>query len=197
MTTPPKEAYPLAWPSGQPRTPSARRKVSQFKVQFGQARDELLAELDRLGARKVIVSTDVPLRRDGLPYADGDPVDPGDRRLLRAQGQALRDRLRHVHAPALQHPGDRRHRRGAPHDRAPCLDADDGAAFTGFAALPPARAAEPSWWEVLAVPCDASLDQVKTRYRELARLNHPDTGGTDAEMARINRAYERACQDRG
>lgn len=33
-------------------------------------------------------------------------------------------------------------------------------------------------------------DEVKKRFRELARKHHPDVGGTDAKMADLNRAME-------
>jgi hypothetical protein len=38
----------------------------------------------------------------------------------------------------------------------------------------------------------ATLDQVEGRYREMARTAHPDVGGNDAEMARLNVAIESA-----
>lgn len=36
----------------------------------------------------------------------------------------------------------------------------------------------------------ASLDEIKERYRTLARRHHPDTGGDARAMARVNAAYQ-------
>jgi hypothetical protein len=64
-----KEAYPLSWPDGWKRV--ARRSRSRFEVSgFGKARDFLLAEIRRMGGTGVILSTNIPLRNDGLPYAN-------------------------------------------------------------------------------------------------------------------------------
>jgi hypothetical protein len=72
------EAYPLTWPTDQLRTPNSQRERGQFKVGFGLARDEMLRELSRMGAKEVVISTNVPTRLDGLPYADArEPQDPG------------------------------------------------------------------------------------------------------------------------
>jgi hypothetical protein len=59
------EAFPLYWPEGQTRVPDHRRRAAQFQVGFATARDHLVAELGRMGAKEVIVSSNVPLRRDG------------------------------------------------------------------------------------------------------------------------------------
>src|ERR1700743_3586853 len=69
------EAYPLYWPEGWKRSRS--HEHSRFKTGFGAARNLLFAELNRMGARKVILSTNIPLRNDGLPRANTRP-DGGD-----------------------------------------------------------------------------------------------------------------------
>ena len=61
------DAFPLSWPSGKPRTRNPQR--SRFDVNFTFARDELLKEIRLLGGRLPILSSNIPLRRDGLPYA--------------------------------------------------------------------------------------------------------------------------------
>lgn len=47
-----------------------------------------------------------------------------------------------------------------------------------------------SHYETLGVARDASPDEVKQAFRRRSSQAHPDKGGTDAEMAAINRAYE-------
>ena len=77
------QAYPLQWPAGWPRTPSAKRETdSRFGgkggLTMGRARDQLVAELHRLGAGSIVISSNVPLRPDGLPYAETRRLDdPG------------------------------------------------------------------------------------------------------------------------
>lgn len=48
-------------------------------------------------------------------------------------------------------------------------------------------------YEVLGLKPGATAEQVRARYRELARENHPDKDGSEGaaeRMARINAAYE-------
>jgi DnaJ-class molecular chaperone len=45
-------------------------------------------------------------------------------------------------------------------------------------------------FEELGVSPDASQDEVKRAYRERARRVHPDRGGSNEQMARLNLAYE-------
>lgn len=43
---------------------------------------------------------------------------------------------------------------------------------------------------VLGLPPDATNQQIKRRYRELAKKYHPDRGGDQREMQRIIAAYQ-------
>jgi hypothetical protein len=71
------EAFPLAWPIEWPRTKARDRLRSRYRVKFTAARDQMRKELSR-HAIEVVVSTNIPLRRDGLPYANQrEPEDPG------------------------------------------------------------------------------------------------------------------------
>jgi hypothetical protein len=192
----PKEAFPLTWPSGQLRTAPARRKSSQFKVTFGQARQDLLYELHRLGASKVIVSTDVPLRRDGLPYADGDPDDPAVAVYFDRKGkpfviacdnyETVRENLRAVGETVKALRAIERHGSSSMMEQA----------FTGFAQLPAARAADPPWYQVLGVDREAPGYLIEEARDRLALQHHPDRGGEHDRMAQINRAFDRAKEER-
>src|ERR1700692_308788 len=70
-------AYPLYWPDGRNRTTS--RVQSRFgKRTVAKALSELKEELNRLGARLVVISTNIPLKDNGDPYSDpGRMKDPG------------------------------------------------------------------------------------------------------------------------
>lgn len=191
------DRFPLTWPASQPRT--KYRQDAAFKVDnFGRVRDELLHSVGLLGGRSVILSTNVALRQDGLPYANmPEPLDPGvavyfDRRI----GQELKPfciacdtyrkvrwNLRAVWATVEALRSIQRHGASSMLEQA----------FTGFAALPPAHAVKP-WREVLGVGPNAVEDDVRHAYRELAAIHHPDRGGDHERMAEINRAYEEAVK---
>jgi hypothetical protein len=189
------EAFPLHWPVGRTRTAPGRREAAAFKVTLGSARDEVFAELTRLGARSVVLSSNLQLRQDGKPYANqAQPADPGvavyfqhrnlamcfacDRwtkvehnlRAIQKTIEALRGIARWGTGDMLQ------------------------AAFTGFAALPAPGAAR-EWWEVLGVPRDASAEVIKAAHRRLASEHHPDKGGDPKLMAEINVALESAMKE--
>ena len=46
-------------------------------------------------------------------------------------------------------------------------------------------------WFVLGVPPGAPIEQLRSRYRELALEHHPDRGGDPAAMRRFASAYDR------
>lgn len=45
-------------------------------------------------------------------------------------------------------------------------------------------------WQVLGIPLNSPPNIIKSAYRKLARLNHPDLGGDVATMQAINIAYD-------
>lgn len=184
------EAYPLAWPTGWPRARTRGR--SQYQVEFIRARDHLLNELKLFGAREIVVSSNVPTRRDGLPGSlRAEPVDTGvavywidrDRKprvMACDQWIKVRDNLRAV---------------GLSIEAIRAIDRAGATgilerAFQGFAALPNPD----SWRGVLGYgPLDRpTADELKTRYREIARTAHADAGGTNEHMTRVNLAFEAA-----
>jgi hypothetical protein len=58
-----------------------------------------------------------------------------------------------------------------------------------FMSLPAPTVVEP-WYVVLGVTPEAEEEIVKTVYRTLARKAHPDAGGSDEAMSRLNVAME-------
>ena len=70
------EAFPLPWPEGWPRTLEWKQDShSRFGgkthgLTMGCTRDQLVAVLSRLGAKSVVISTNVAFRQDGLPHAN-------------------------------------------------------------------------------------------------------------------------------
>lgn len=49
---------------------------------------------------------------------------------------------------------------------------------------------------VLGLPPNATPEQIKRRYRSLAKRYHPDRGGDQRQMQRIIAAYEYLMKDR-
>lgn len=191
------EAYPLQWPEGWPRTSWDRRGSSRFgkNLGFNQIK-ELQNELRLLGARNVVISSNVPIRNDGLPYASESKRrydDPGVAVYFTLKGKQLsmaRDKYytpwENIRSLVLTIDGLRSMER---HGGSTMMDR----AFSGFTALPKPGGAE--WWEVLQIPRTVSRAHVEAKFRELARERHPDQGGSDDQMAELNRARAQALQE--
>jgi len=186
-----KTGYPLCWPDGWPRTSPAARRRSHFKTSFGSARDKLLGEIRRLGGSDPIISSDIPRRNDGLPYAEAKPKsgDPGIACYFTRKGKQLCFACdcylsvdSNLHAIALTIEALRGIARWGTGDMME-------AAFTGFTALPE-RAGPANWWETLGVPINATLDQAKEAYRILVKKHHPDAGGDPELFRRLQEAWE-------
>ncbi|MGH8748803.1 MAG: J domain-containing protein [Burkholderiales bacterium] len=197
-------AFPLYWPLQYARTAPHARRAARFLVDFVSARTDLLRELNLLGARDVVLSSNVPIRRDGLPAVpDREPDDPGiavyftrrrgsngDRApfvIACDQFTRVRWNLRAVGATLEALRSIERHGTTSMLEQA----------FSGFAQLPAAGAGKP-WREVLGVPPGPfSADTVRARLRELAREHHPDVGGSSDRMVEITAAYEAAMRELG
>jgi hypothetical protein len=194
------EAFPLQWPDGWPRIAfnlrESDRRFGGSKLTLGRARDQLLDELRLLGARDVVISSNVALRLDGLPYAEQRRVDdPGFAVYFMLKKRPMVMAQDHFHTVAgnLRSLGLamealrqlERHGGGQMMDRA----------FTGFIAIAPPDWKKP-WREVFGVQADWRGD-ITALYREKARNRHPDAGGADTLMAELNVAYEEAKRELG
>lgn len=181
---------PLLWPDGWPRTKTPQRNTS-FQVGSVQTRAAIAKEARLLNATGLVVTSDMPLKRDGEPYADADPHDPGvaiyfrlgDRDFVMARDQwdSPWHNLRSLTLVIESIRTIERHGGQAMMDRA----------FTGFAQLN----SGPDWRSILGVPSGAGIDEVKSRYRLLASAAHPDKGGSSVEMAELNQAWEAAQRE--
>lgn len=86
--------YPLSWPINQPRTNSQERAQARFRTQgrtggYGQwspnrkhtiseGARELEQEIRRLGGNEMIISSNLRVKANGLPYSgQRQPDDPG------------------------------------------------------------------------------------------------------------------------
>jgi hypothetical protein len=181
-------SYPLAWPPGRPRTKSTGRRAAPFRVSLARARDTAMSEVRRLGASRVVLSSNIPLRRDGLPYAGVHRVDdPGVALYFHRQGQDLAfacDRWDSVadnmRAIALTIGALRGIARWGTGDML-------RAAFAGFKALPPPSGRP--WWVVLfgerPEVAGVTREEIETAYRTQAKKAHPDAGGTAEQWSEL------------
>ena len=71
-----REPYPLQWPATWKRTESYKRTAPKFSSQFARDRDAVIRQLKRRGGN-VVITSDLPTRNDGLPYANASCTDPG------------------------------------------------------------------------------------------------------------------------
>lgn len=192
------EAFPLAWPPGKPRTP--RHKIERSRFEPASRPSEIRAiqnEIRLLGGRDVIVSTNLRLKNDGLPYArDRSPEDAGVALYFTYKGgqkcfacdrwATIEENLRAIRKSVEAIRGL---------ERWGSKDFVD-AAFTGFDALPAPNAKRP-WREVLGLSPDWSgnIEGVNDAFRHVARNVHPDrAGGSHEAMADLNSARDEAIQ---
>lgn len=206
-----KTSYPLSWPNGWRRTAPASRQRARFakgtttvqhwtdgtgaarqnvhrgskELSVADATRRLIVELGRLGVRDYdfILSTNVQLRLDGLPYSNQkDPADPGAAVYFKLKGQPralacdrwlrVADNIAAIaaHVEAI---------RAVDRYGVGTLDQ----AFAGYAALPPAAE---DWRSVFGLNGGATIERVEQVYREMALTAHPDRGGDPAVMSRLN-----------
>ncbi len=208
-------AYPLTWPAGWPRTGNRRRaKFGKTETKRNQVSPEITwkslraitifeavrrvrDELRRLGATDddCIISSDLKLRLDGLPRSDqAQPKDPGvavywqprDGGPTKVMAIDLYDKVAdNLAAIAATLEAMRAIER---HGGAQILER----AFTGFDALPP----PPDCWEVLGLDGSRKPDRlaIDAAYRRKAKEAHPDMGGSEDAMQRLNNARKRALE---
>lgn len=186
------ERYPLHWPAGWPRTPQHRRADATYQVTFNRALEDALDSIRKMGGRSPIVSSNLKLRQDGLPYANQrEPDDSGIAVYWTQDGQqrviacdCWRSRRDNMRAIGLTLEGLRAIQRSG---ASSILDR----AFAGFAALP-AAASGPDWRAVLGLGPTANADDVKRAFRGLAREHHPDHGGDPDRFRRLVEARDAA-----
>jgi hypothetical protein len=198
------QRWPLEWPMGWKRTANGHRRHARFSTKRTQnqrltvilATERLEREVDALGAVTPVLSTNVSLRLDGRPRSDEAPRDPGVAIYFSFRGKAtvlacdrfldVADNIAAIagHIEALR----RVERYGV---------GTIEQALAGYKALPADTAA--NWRAVMGFGLEArpTRDQVDTAYKTLARQKHPDLGGTDIEMAHLNRARDYAFEELG
>lgn len=180
-------AYPLQWPEIFPKTNPNARQHGYFKTDTAAALKNLRKQLDLMGAKNVLLSSNYTLGLD-------NPKEPGVCAYFDYDGMNLAipcDRWakisHNIQAIALTVEAMRGMERwGAKHMIR--------AMFTGFRLLPGVGETGAAWWVVLGVAQNAGQEEIKEAYRSAAKKHHPDVGG-DLELFRaINEAYNQAIK---
>jgi hypothetical protein len=171
---------------------------AKFKTPFSYARDQLLRELELLGASDVVISSNMMIRQDGLMYAKQRiPDDRGVAVYFNLNGEPqcipcdkwtqVQDNLQAIRLTVEALRGLERW--GAKEMVA--------AAFKGFKALPssivtppPADREKRPWWIVLGTTQDADAPTVKQAYRRAQATAHPDAGGSNYDFQEVQAAYD-------
>jgi hypothetical protein len=200
--------YPLSWPVGWKRTVfrhaaafHSRRAVdgSVFRrkesLTVGEGLDRIYGELRRLHARNVVISSNLRLRDDGLPYANQAKhlADPGVAvyfRLNNADRVLACDRWRSAAENLAAIAGHIAAIRAQDRYGVGTLDQ----AFAGFVALPPK---ESTWRTTLGIAPDVTVcrSDIDTAFRERSRAAHPDVGGSHDAMASLSQAKTEAYEE--
>lgn len=194
--------YPLQWPAGRPRTKVRRNGL--FGTRQGQdkkrmtpatAFERLSNELDKLGARYPVLSTNLETTLNGRPRSDhANPSDPGAACYFQLEGiphciacdafERVADNIAAIaaHIEAL---------RGI--DRWGC--STQAEAFSGFRQLE--APGTKSWRAVFGFPADwsPSRNDLVAEYHRLAHERHPDREGSHDMMAELNAAYDQAKKE--
>jgi hypothetical protein len=199
--------FPLEWPAGWQRTPPGLRRRAAFHkirgVQMGMdyVRKEkagldisdglarLEGELRRLAAGAIVISSNLEVNAAGRPYTKQSKMlaDPGVAVYFKLKAKPLvlacdkwlstADNMAALagHIEAIRAV-----------DRYGVGTIEQ--AFAGYKALPADTAAD--WRQVFGLNGSATLEDVDTRFKALARERHPDRGGSDAAMSHLNRARD-------
>lgn len=146
-----------------------------------------------MGGAKIVVSTNLPLFRDGYPIASGmEPKDPGVAVYFRLRDKSVVfacDRYIHVYENLQAIAKTIEALRGI--KRWGASDMMERA-FSGFRALRDGPSED--WREVLGFEQLESVTRkiVETRHRELVKKHHPDKGGDRHAFERVMRARDAA-----
>lgn len=199
--------YPLSWPTGWKRTAAHQRRPAMFskrvetvgsqwkrkeRLSIGDGLERLTGELARLGARRIVISSNLRLRGDGLPYAQQAKQlsDPGvavyftlagaPRALACDRWDSAAENMAAIagHIDAIR--AQERYGVGTV-----------AQAFAGYAALPPKF--DP--WDVLGVWRAATADEIASAFKLKSRTAHPDVaGGSHEQMTRLVSARDEALR---
>jgi hypothetical protein len=212
--------WPLSWPEGWKRCVNRERaRFGRIEKQYGQQRTDgsrpswgrsrdltvadgvtrVLETLQKMGLPDVdatIISTNVEPRLDGLPRSNrGEPSDPG----VAVYWRDAKGRKKCMAVDRYDRVADNLAAIAATLEAMRAIERHGGAeilerTFLGFAQLPE-RNSRP-WRIVLGVAGDrVTREFIEAQFKSLARVRHPDAGGSQDAMAELNAARAQALTE--
>jgi hypothetical protein len=204
-------AFPLQWPAGWKRTAAGSRKRAAFakksaagmqQLTVAEALKRVRSVLQQMGVRdyNLIVSTNVPLRQDGLPRSGSpEPADPGvavywqdtskegwPRRCMAIDiYNRAADNLAAVAASLDALRAVQRHGGAEILDRT----------FTGFTAIE--HKTGDHWSDILDCDRNASTSEVRAAFMRARSKAHPDNDGPAGMFNKVVTAYQQFCLEHG
>lgn len=203
-------AYPLHWPEGWPRS----RAQDRFRANFNSRRDtgasyrtkrqltvnegttRVLDALRKIGVGdwNVIVSTNMPVRSDGLPYSNRrEPEDCGAAVYWRTNTQQM---YQCIAIDQYDRLADNLAAIAGTLDALRAIERWGGAAIleratAGLKELPNGVSGNATaWWVVLQVDHNANPHDVHAAFLRARKNAHPDHGGTTAKFRAVLQAWE-------
>jgi hypothetical protein len=148
--------------------------------------------IEHLRASRLVISTNVQTRLDGLPYSKArEPDDPGVAVYFASAGRPrcmTCDRWDRVADNMAAIAATIEAMRGV--ERWGCMDIER--VFAGTLALPAVGARKP-WWETLGFEvAPSTFAEVSQKFMELIAKCHPDRGGNANQAAEVNAARDEA-----
>jgi hypothetical protein len=190
------EQFPLCWPLGYPRTLPSHRISSTFKQSMERSQQFLRAEIQRLGAHSLVISTNIRVRGDGGLYS-ADLArridDPGVAIYFTYKKQQISmccDQYHRIWENLYALGKGIEAIRGI--ERWGISDFLNKA-FAGFTALPETSSFnQKSIYEILGLNHrPESVEIVRRAYRDKVKIVHPDAeGGSAAAFSEVNKAYK-------
>ena len=197
----PVEAYPLAWPANFDRTKKperARFSADKRPVSIAVARTRVMEEIGRftrvgqtyrINPSMVVISSNIPTRKDGMPYSIAkEPDDSGVAVYFELDGEPkvfpcdkwdrVADNLAAIAAHLSAMRGMERWGVG-----------NGKAHYAGFAALE--HRPERQWWEIIGCEQDDDPIEIEAAYRAARKKAHPDHGGSTDEFQEVQAAYQK------
>lgn len=203
--------YPLQWPVSRDR--ARKSEASPYAMALTTAYEYVLKQLTLLGAKKVVISSNALLKKDGTPSAkqpkiidngvavwfqwsnnqsvwysiscDSYSSITGNLRAIGLSVTDIRNVTRRLNTPLI-----RMFMATPPQEQSQQQK-------------PPPRQEPPPkqdyqyespqlWRDILSVPFNASWPETKRAYYQLAKQRHPDAGGSASQFQELSRAYSEA-----
>lgn len=186
--------YPLYWPIGWPRTKRPISSRFSDNLTTSAAKNQMIHEIELMGGRQIVITTNIPLKKSGSPIAGRKaPDDKGVAVYFQLKGEPkvfacdkwtrIMDNMRAITKTIEAIRGIERWGSSEILERI----------YRGFQALPEKSLYnESAWWVILGIDQDSTLDEIKAAYRSLIKTSHPDVGGSAEQFAKISAAFEKA-----